>query len=146
MSILKQQSYSTVAAKDIIQFQMKKGETLNPNGRPRKYVSLLKEQGYKLSEINDTIQSMMSMRLDELKEVWDNERSTVLEKTIAGAMRKSLEKGTLYSLETLLNRVYGMPRISMDAVVDGSINIKADFGIDTIHPATEAEGDTSGNK
>ena len=25
-----------------------KGETMNPNGRPRKYVSQLKEQGYKL--------------------------------------------------------------------------------------------------
>jgi len=35
----------------------KKGEVANPNGRPRKYVSLLKEQGYKLAEINDTIQA-----------------------------------------------------------------------------------------
>ena len=49
----------------------KKGEVANPNGRPRKYVSLLKEQGYKLAEINDTIQAMMSMDLEELKTVWD---------------------------------------------------------------------------
>ena len=32
----------------------KKGEVANPNGRPKKYVTLLKESGYKLSEINDT--------------------------------------------------------------------------------------------
>lgn len=86
-----------------------KGETMNPNGRPRKYVSLLKESGYKLSEINDTIQSMMAMDLDELKAVWDNPKATILEKTIANAMKKSLEKGSLYSLETLLSRVYGKP-------------------------------------
>ena len=88
----------------------KKGEVANPNGRPRKYVSLLKEQGYKLSEINDTIQNMMAMDLQELKAVWDNPKATVLEKTIAAAMRKSLEKGSLYSLDTLLTRVYGKPK------------------------------------
>ena len=92
----------------------KKGEVANPNGRPRKYVSLLKEQGYKVSEINDTIQAMMSMDLEELKSVWDNPKATVLEKTIAAAMRKSLEKGSLYSLETLLTRVYGKPKETVD--------------------------------
>ena len=89
---------------------VQKGEIRNPNGRPRKYVSLLKEQGYKLSEINDTIQNMMAMDLQELKSVWDNPKATVLEKTIAAAMRKSLEKGSLYSLDTLLTRVYGKPK------------------------------------
>jgi poly-beta-hydroxyalkanoate depolymerase len=92
----------------------KPGQSGNPNGRPRKYVSLLKEQGYKLAEINDTIQAMMSMDLDELKTVWDNPKATILEKTIAAAMRKSLEKGSLYSLETLLTRVYGKPKETVD--------------------------------
>jgi hypothetical protein len=83
---------------------------MNPNGRPRKYVSLLKDQGYKLAEINDTIQNMMAMDLDELKAVWDNPKATIMEKTVAAAMRKSLEKGSLYSLDTLLTRVYGKPK------------------------------------
>jgi hypothetical protein len=87
-----------------------KGQSGNPKGRPRKYVSQLTEMGYKKSEINDTIQAMMAMTLDELKEVWENPKATILEKTVANAMRKSLEKGTLYSLETLLSRVYGQPK------------------------------------
>lgn len=87
-----------------------KGETMNPNGRPRKYVSLLKDAGYKVSEINDTIQNMMAMDLEELKQVYDNHKATILEKTIANAMVKSLQKGSLYSLETLLTRVYGKPK------------------------------------
>jgi poly-beta-hydroxyalkanoate depolymerase len=101
----------------------KPGQSGNPNGRPRKYVSLLKEQGYKLAEINDTIQAMMSMDLDELKTVWDNPKATILEKTIAAAMRKSLEKGSLYSLETLLTRVYGKPKEQMDIQTDNRIEI-----------------------
>ena len=91
-----------------------KGVSGNPNGRPKKYVTLLREQGYKLSEINDTIQTMLQMDLDELKEVWDNPKATILEKTIANAMRKSLEKGSLYSVETLLTRVYGKPTYSLN--------------------------------
>jgi hypothetical protein len=101
----------------------KPGQSGNPNGRPRKYVSLLKEQGYKLAEINDTIQAMMSMDLEELKTVWDNPKATILEKTIAAAMRKSLEKGSLYSLETLLTRVYGKPKELVDIQSDNKIEI-----------------------
>jgi hypothetical protein len=104
-------------------YKMQKGETLNPNGRPRKYVSLLKEQGYKLAEINDTIQTMMAMDLDELADVFKNPKATVLERTIANAMRKSLEKGSLYSLETLLTRVYGKPKETASVQTDGKIEV-----------------------
>lgn len=100
-----------------------KGETNNPNGRPRKYVSLLKDAGYKLSEINDTIQNMMAMDLHELKGVYENPQATILEKTIASAMRKSLEKGSLYSLETLLTRVYGKPKETAEVTNDGKIEV-----------------------
>ena len=105
-------------------------ERINRNGRPKKYVTLLKEQGYKLAEINDTIQAMLSMDLDELKEVWQNPKATILEKTIANAMRKSLEKGSLYSIETLLSRVYGKPKETADVNqnVTGEIKISLDLG------------------
>ena len=44
-----------------------KGQSGNPNGRPRKYVTTLAANGYKRSEINDTIQAMMAMTIEELK-------------------------------------------------------------------------------
>lgn len=110
-----------MAKKDIEKYQIKKGQILNPYGRPKKYVSLLKESGYKLSEINDTIQTMMAMDLDELADVFKNPKATVLERTIANAMRKSLEKGSLYSIETLLTRVYGKPKETTTVTNDGKI-------------------------
>ena len=100
-----------------------KGESGNLAGRPKKYVTLLKEQGYKLSEINDTIQVMMSMTLDELKVVWQNPLATILEKTIANAMQKSLSKGSLYSMSTLMDRVYGKPKESTQVSVDTRIEV-----------------------
>lgn len=100
-----------------------KGETNNPNGRPKKYVTLLKEQGYKLSEVNDTIQTIMSMDMEELKQVWDNPKATILEKTIANALMTSLKKGSLYSIDTLLNRVYGKPKETSQVTTDGKIEV-----------------------
>lgn len=92
---------------------LQKGETANPNGRPRKFTTALRENGYKLSEINDTIQVMLQMTVDELKEVWMNPNGTILEKTIANALQKSISRGSLYSIDTLLSRVYGKPKESI---------------------------------
>ena len=102
---------------------LQKGETANPNGRPKKYVTLLKENGYKLSEVNDTIQTMMAMTIDELKQVFDNPQSTILEKTIAGAMVKSLKNGSLYSMDTLMTRVYGKPKETATIESNGKIEV-----------------------
>ena len=92
----------------------KKGQSGNPKGRPRKYVSTLTDQGYKLSEINDTIQAMMAMSLDELKKVYQDKEATILEKTIAHSMQKGLKNGNLSSMETLLTRVYGRPKEKLE--------------------------------
>lgn len=102
---------------------LQKGETANPNGRPRKYVSQLREQGYKLAEVNDCIQAIMSMSVDELKDVWDNPKATILEKTIANALMTSLKKGSLYSIDTLLTRVYGKPKETSDVTMDQKIEV-----------------------
>jgi hypothetical protein len=106
--------------------QWEKGESGNPKGRPKKLVPSMKVEGYKLTEINDTIQSIISMTMDELKDVWNNPKSTILEKTVAGALKKSLEKGNLESVETLINRVYGKPKekIDIESKTESSIRIQ----------------------
>jgi len=96
----------------------------NYKGAPRKYITTLKDSGYKLAEINDCIMALLSMNLDELKTVFDNPQATVLEKTIANAMVTSLKKGSLYSLETLLSRVFGTPKQSTDVVLQTSLTIQ----------------------
>ncbi len=102
---------------------LQKGETANPNGRPRKYISLLKEQGYKLAEINDSIQALMSMTPKELEAVTKNPDATVLEMTVAKAIIKSMNNGSLYSMDTLLSRVYGKPKEQVDVQQDTKIEV-----------------------
>ena len=62
---------------------------------------------------------MCSMTLDQLRQIWDNPNATLLERTIAAALRKSIEKGNLDSLETLMNRVYGKPNEKLDITTAG---------------------------
>ena len=118
----------------------KPGESGNPKGRPKKPVLQLKVQGYKLHEINDTIQAMVSMTFEELKFIYENPNSTVLEKTIAGALRKSLDKGNLDSIETLMNRVYGKPNEKLDITTGGDKLDQPNFTIKIINTDGESKG------
>jgi len=102
----------------------KKGVSGNPNGRPKSYVTGLKDAGYNMTEINMSIRNMLSMNIEELRKVYENPEATILEKTVAGAMRKSLEKGSLYSIETLLSRVFGKPKETSDVKQDTEITIR----------------------
>jgi len=112
----------------------KNPENINKKGRPKKPVLSMKVEGYKLAEINDTIQMMVSMTADELKKIWDNPNSTILEKTMASALRKSIEKGNLDSVETLLNRVYGKPKEKVDITTDGEKINEPKIQIEVIIP------------
>jgi len=96
----------------------KKGQSGNPKGRPKKWVSTLTESGYKMSEVRDCILVMMAMNMDELKDAFENKNATALEKTVAGAIRKSIQKGSLYSMETLMDRVFGKPKETVDTKIE----------------------------
>lgn len=122
-----------MSKENILQYSWQKGQSGNPNGRPRKFVCQLKEMGYNKQDINQTIENMMAMTLNELADIFKDEHATILERTIANAMVKSLQKGTLYSLETLISRVHGIPTqtvnqtISERPIFNGiDINVKND--------------------
>lgn len=107
----------------------KRPENINRKGRPRKWISEMKDQGYSLSEVTDAIQVLISLDVEKLQEVKSNPKSTVLEITIASAIMKSIQKGELDSIETLLTRVFGKPKdtIQADIKVTNQI-IKLKFG------------------
>ena len=64
-----------MAKEDNLKPAWNKGESGNPHGRPRKWISELKESGYKSSEVNDCILVMLSMTLEELADVYKNPKA-----------------------------------------------------------------------
>lgn len=101
----------------------------NPNGRKPKLITLLKNEGYSQSEVNDTILQMLALTEQDLNSVAENQNSTILELTISRALLNSAKKGSLYALESLLNRSIGLPKITQDVNIESKeILITLDLG------------------
>lgn len=90
---------------------LEKGETANPNGRPKKLINALRADGYKLCQIVDCMTNMLALSKRELEKIWkdENETYTILEQTIASALLKSRAAGRLDSVSSLLDRAFGQP-------------------------------------
>jgi hypothetical protein len=95
-----------------------KGEVANPTGRPKKWISKLKDKGYKKSEIVDAINVLITMDEEELTEVSLSKDVTVMEKIVSLALLESIRKKTLYNVETLLTRIYGQPKQEIEQQVN----------------------------
>jgi hypothetical protein len=92
-------------------------------GRPKKYITLLKERGYNHSQVIDTYQIMLSLTIDELKEIYDNPQATILEKIIASGLRQDLKTGKVDVVETIINRTFGKPKENIESNVNHTINV-----------------------
>jgi hypothetical protein len=82
--------------------KMKKGETLNPNGRPRKLPELDKLLADVLGEEKDGISAA---------------------EAILKALRLKAAKGDVRAIEVMLDRAYGKPKQTISADVTQSITI-----------------------
>jgi len=118
--IQEKQNNNRMSKEDLIPY--KPGQSGNPNGRPKKIVTKLKELGYSKDDINQTYMNMCAMNRKELEAI-DKDRTgnyTIIEQIIAGALVKAHDKNSLYNLETLVTRVHGKPKETVDN------NIKTD--------------------
>jgi hypothetical protein len=116
----------------------KPGESGNPNGRPKKWVSKLRDKGYKKSEIVDAINVLITMDEEELTEVSLSKDVTVMEKIVSLALLESIRKKTLYNVETLLTRIYGQPKQEIDQTITvTSFNISLNLNGDVPPIPTE---------
>jgi hypothetical protein len=101
-----------------------KGEVMNPHGRPKKLVTQLKEIGYHKSQVEDTINAMLTMSRKELEKIDKSEEYTILERIIAGTLLKSHDKNSLFNVDLLLNRSQGKPKETIDQnITEKSIKI-----------------------
>jgi len=103
------------------------GNPLRKNVRA-KNTKYLRKIGYTQGEINDAIIGMLAMTTDELTLFTDRPDATTLERTIGNALLTGARKGTLWNLDTLLTRVHGMPKQSMEVEQKGVFEVTLNLG------------------
>jgi hypothetical protein len=106
----------------------------NPNGRPKKMLSQLKDIGYTKTQVENTILTMLTMKRKELEQIDKNEEFTILERIIAGTLVKSHDKNSLFNLELLLTRSQGKPKETIDQIITNKewcITLNLNNSIDT---------------
>lgn len=114
----------------------KKGEVANPNGRPKKVDTILRE--IFLSEYNvkltktqtdDIIKSILTKSRSELVELAKNEELPFWISMIAKKATRDYEKGSIHLLELLFDRVYGKPKETIDQTIEAktfNVTLKLD--------------------
>ena len=102
-------------AVDGIPYHFKKGQSGNPNGRPKNKFKHLRDQ-FELStnDVQAVIEHILSMSKAELKAVIKNPDSTMLEISFASAVIKSIQKGRMDAVDSMLNRKIGKPKESVE--------------------------------
>jgi hypothetical protein len=113
-----------MAGKDNLK-PMVKGETRNPNGRPKKVDTILKElflaeYNVKLSQsqTNDIIQSILTKSRSELIALGKNDELPFWIAMIAKKATRDYERGSIHLLELLFDRVYGKPKETQHQTIE----------------------------
>jgi len=113
-----------MSKEDLIPF--KKGQSGNPNGRPKKIETVLKdhflaEHNVKLtkSQTQDIVKTLLSKTRSELMELAKDESLPFWVALIANKASRDFKKGSIHILDVLWDRVYGKPKEEVEQTING---------------------------
>ena len=90
----------------------KKGETHNPNGRPKNMLTILKGQGLSRTDYYNAIEYMLNMSKPALTVISKSETDPVWKISIARAILKDIALGYYSTVESLFDRLFGKAKQS----------------------------------
>jgi len=88
----------------------KPGESGNPNGRPRKLLTILKDHGYSKDDIRQSFEHIGWNTTEDLEEILSDKTKPVILKLVARAFIKGSERGDFRFVSEILQHVIGKPK------------------------------------
>jgi hypothetical protein len=124
----------------------KKGQSGNPDGRPKKIENVLTdyflaEHNLKLtkSQSQDIIKTILGKTRAELMELAKNDNLPFWVALIAKKATRDFEKGSIHILDVLFDRVYGKPKEEVDHVISHEQRIFKQIDLDAPENNSSAE-------
>ena len=124
----------------------KKGESGNPDGRPKKIENVLTdyflaEHNLKLtkSQSQDIIRTILGKTKSELMELAKNDELPFWVSLIAKKATRDFEKGSIHILYVLFDRVYGKPKEEVDHVISHEQRIFKQIDLDASEDNSSTE-------
>ena len=87
---------------------------MNLTKKERKPALCKKSVRYTQDELRETIEVMLAYTADELLETYKNGQASIYERIIAAALMLAVKEAKFYTVETLLARVCGKPKETID--------------------------------
>jgi len=100
---------------------MKPGETLNPNGRPRKIYTILKESGYTKDDVRTAFNEIAWADIDGLQKIFKDPKSPAIIKVIAHAYKRAIEKGDYRYVSEIIQQSIGKPKETSEVSMTAQI-------------------------
>ena len=106
-------------------YKWKPGQSGNPNGRPRKIYTILKETGYGADDIKTAFKDLAFYTMPELKALYDDEKNPAIVRIVANQLFKALSGGDWNKIKEIIEHTIGKPSQPMEH--SGEINTTMGF-------------------